>query len=399
MPKLNPLTSGTSHRSGPELNSPGIATETTPGPAIPFGIQTAPMLPPSDLAPTPLGPISTLPPLGSQQSVQMNVGRFDDLAGFEFNFSDTGCTPIADGPLNCGPGQMGRLMPLRSRSTASKRINHNQESASALWSNGHPVWDNGQHAASHGIGIDDDAMGTGISGSAGSSDLANANTHSAAVPPGLLRDRTLAGESTGQMLNASNRGATEPVVLPEAKLAQGAAPSVAQQSNNGIIIHPPMLQPFNRNQHTFVIENQGGADAEDVVIEISIHQDGRIIAALPDNSVTTDKVSIFKFPKIVSGESVPVHVTAVSSNGSPIEFSASLISRAVYSFHTQQGKRQGKLSNVSYLNDQTLDSNPGSQASDGPVRVTNPFFGNQPRTTNQPQHPNQAVVPSRSRQR
>ena len=197
----------------------------------------------------------------------------------------------------------------------------------------------------------------------------------------------------GQPMHNASSNSMPPATLPESTIPVGAPESGQNQLNNGIIIHPPMLQPFNRNQHTFIIENRGDAIAEDVVIEIAVNDDDRIIAALPENSVTTQQVSIFKFPKIVAGESVRVHVTAVSNDGSPIEFSASLVSRAVYSFHIQEGLQKGKLSKVSYLNGKSKVGTPKSQVGEGPVRVTNPFFGRQPWRANQ------AAAPTPTRRR
>ena len=167
------------------------------------------------------------------------------------------------------------------------------------------------------------------------------------------------------MSNVATYNISDDEPLPESTPEQNAPEE--RSKKQGIVIHPPISQPFYGNQHTFVIENRSEQDAKDVVIEISVPTGDRIIGALPDNSVTSDQLSIFKIERIAAGERTAVHVRAISDDASPIEFSASLVSKAVYSFRIQNGQHGAKLSNVSYPNEKSAQRESQDANGDGTV--------------------------------
>ena len=355
LPKLNPLENSVPAINGLELNSPGVSANMDSEMPLP-------------------GP-AAIAPEGRQYSQNFELPPPRDFTGHGFNFSDAGCESH-----RCG----SPLLPLQK--FEKNRKSYDQQSAAALWPDCTSECETSWGTPSTGIGTEYQNAGTGIS-------IRSPNRiENAGIAPGLLP-----ADSSGAVSTVSSGKNAPPSQLPESRL--NSATEVQAVQNSGIIIHPPMLQPFNRHQHTFIIENRGRADAEDVVIEITVADKNRIIAALPENSVTTNKVSLFKFPKIVSGESIPVHITAISNDNSPIEFSASLISRAVFSFHIQEGQQQGKLTKVSYLNKQSQSASPSS-TTNGPVRVTNPFFRNTPALRpSQSKKSSQAKRPTASRRK
>lgn len=354
--------------SGPELNAPGtISVPAVDAFPDPDSDSALPTLPPDGSCPTDLVPADICPPV-------------------EINFCDSGIS-AATTRFSIRPnrrrGRGGPLRPLRGR--ADDCVTYDESAGLIPWPNGQEHNLDLATMAPGSAGLMQPAMTppAGIGSAPGGNAIeANGNffqpAQTAQTAPGLGRDSGL------PFSPASTNHATDVTQLPGSRVpAEGLSDNI---TSNGIVIHPPMLQPFNRNQHTFVIENRGEADAEDVIIEISVDEGDRIVAALPGNSVTSDQVSMFKFPKILSGESIPIHVTAVSGDRSPVEFSASLISRAVYSFHIHDGGQPAKLSKVSYQNEQGLPTPPRSDSGSGPVRVTNPFFDQRP------QHPNQATL-------
>ena len=349
VPELNPIQTDVQTDSqsnsieslGPELNAPGaISAPSVLESPVPQGSKSLPHGTSSEAEPKE-NPSSTAPEL---------EGEFS-----EFNFSDSGCSDIT----TRFPERNRRsalLRPLRSRRNRSNRNNYDATALMPHSTVPEPAGI-GSHLANRGTG-DSEKLLQSMKPAGGDSGLASR----ANVP----------------IISASEGTSSQVTQLPSSRVPVDAGSE--DSTGNGIIIHPPIVQPFNRNQHTFLIENRGETDAKDVVIEISVQSGDRIVAALPANSVTSDQVSMFKFPRIAPGESIPIHVTAVSGDSSPVEFAASLISRAVYSFHMHDDQQQAKLSSVSYVNEKGLP-----QASDstdaGPVRVTNPFFG---KTSNRP---------------
>ena len=164
----------------------------------------------------------------------------------------------------------------------------------------------------------------------------------------------------------------------------GGHPVSAADSGAGIVVHPPMIQPYHKNQHTFVIENKGVLDAEDVTIEISVPENARIIAALPPNSVSTPQKALFKFDELTAGDKTSVHLTVIATNNESIPFEASVACRSDYSFRVHGQTAAGVLKNVSYsrnaVDDRTdVKSIPADDAYLGPVLVRNPFFQSLPR--------------------
>ena len=357
LPELNRLQNVARPAPVPELNAPSStppehkhANETSPTPTLPT--KSRPM------------EFAESSPMGDGRS--HDVGQFEDFNGFEFNFSDAGVGRRPFTMEGCGPSVSGPLMPLRSRS--DRRFAHTQQTASALWPNCPPERDLAW--------MPPESIGSQVyQGAPSLVDSKKRKVEEAKNVPGLIPNTKIPASTA-----STAQGRTHITQLPRSKTqSKQQTGSIESNRNSSILIHPPMLQPYNRNQHTFVVENRSDNDVEEVVVEISVPKGDRIVAALPENSVTSKSVSMFKFPRIASGESVPIHVTAVSDDQSPVEFSASLVSRAVYSFHIQEGQKRAKLSNVSYLNDTTNDLPIQMKKGQGPVRVTNPFFGGQRR--------------------
>ncbi len=121
-------------------------------------------------------------------------------------------------------------------------------------------------------------------------------------------------------------------------------PEPSEQSNetsrvisSHVVIQPPMVQPYKSNQYSFVVENLGEVDAEEVTIEISVDETARIIAMLPSDSVVTDRNALLKIKKLHAGEHSTIHLTATSSLESPIRFRAKLVHTSIQDFDPQVG--------------------------------------------------------------
>ncbi len=147
-----------------------------------------------------------------------------------------------------------------------------------------------------------------------------------------------------------------------------------------IVIHPPMIQPYNQHQHTFVIENRGQVDAAALSIEISVPEEVKIVAALPNNSVTTPRAAVFRFDRLIAGDQAVIHVTAISTNKQTIPFEVSVASRSQYSFHVHDQPIAGVLKNVSHEGGATPTATaiPAVDDEFGPVIVRNPYVQSLP---------------------
>lgn len=141
----------------------------------------------------------------------------------------------------------------------------------------------------------------------------------------------------------------------------------------GLIVHPPMVQPYNQNQHTFVVENSSSKTASDVTVEIRVPENARIVAALPVNSVFSPKAAVFKFAELKSGEKVQVHLTAVENDDQPISFTANIAAKSTYEFEAWKKPRAAELDNVSYLPGSASEQSTTKRQTDSAV-IKNPFF-------------------------
>ena len=156
---------------------------------------------------------------------------------------------------------------------------------------------------------------------------------------------------------------------------------IAATNNSGLLVHPPMLQPYNENQFTFVVENSTQSLARDVAIEISVSANAKIVAALPANSVSSDSKAVFKFNEIPAGDKLQLHLNAISRDGQPIDFAANVVTRSTYDFAVKDTNDGGRLASVSHHLSDVGTTNGGSgQSSEqqptagGPRLVQNPYF-------------------------
>ncbi len=117
--------------------------------------------------------------------------------------------------------------------------------------------------------------------------------------------------------------------------------------NQGVIIHAPLVQPYNRNQHTFLVENLSYNAVNDVVIEIAVPEDARIVAALPSNSVFSNNKCAFRFERLAAGEQVQIHVNAVSRGSKPVDFIANVVARSEFAFSTDKPDQSSNMTTVS----------------------------------------------------
>jgi hypothetical protein len=135
---------------------------------------------------------------------------------------------------------------------------------------------------------------------------------------------------------------------PDIPSGNGAGPASSTEQPptdfcSGIVIHPPLVQPYNSNQHTFVVENRGSAVVNDLLIEIKVFDSARIVAVLPTSSGMSSQTAVFRWEQLAPGESDYVHVTAVSNNGEPIRFEAHAVSRTTYDFSVQLDRQASML--------------------------------------------------------
>ena len=154
----------------------------------------------------------------------------------------------------------------------------------------------------------------------------------------------------------------------------GTQHSYVGSQSSGLLIHPPRIQPYNNKQHTFLLENRGSDLARNVTIEIKVSENARVIAALPDNSVTSSNMVIFKFDEIAAGDNRQLHITAVSADGSAIDFEANVIARSTYDFVAQNPNTNGaNLTSVRHQETVTTVAPNAPPSLDGPRLVRNPF--------------------------
>jgi hypothetical protein len=199
--------------------------------------------------------------------------------------------------------------------------------------------------------------------------------------------------------------------LPGGSPGESVGDSLANEAAI-VIIRPPMVQPFKRNQYTFVVENVGTIDAFDVKIGISVPESGKIIAVLPENSVASDRTAIVSCDKLAAGDTLQIHLTASSPEGVPISFATTLSSSAAQKFQVQHFSQPLPVQKVAQCDPVTdpirprvenappadrhtpvENENPEQNA---PVVLKNPFFDSnstQPSLTRQSSAP-MAIPPS-----
>ena len=105
-----------------------------------------------------------------------------------------------------------------------------------------------------------------------------------------------------------------------------------QQSNANVKIHPPMVQPYRKNQYTFVIENTGAKNANEVIVGITVPQWAKVTAVIPQSAQVDERTALVRFEKIEPGQQQQIHITADSLTGQPISFDATLTSKTVQNF-------------------------------------------------------------------
>ena len=140
-------------------------------------------------------------------------------------------------------------------------------------------------------------------------------------------------------LETSIQQTVQQQTAPDAALAP-ATPIVQQTAGSdrvatgvsNVKIHPPMVQPFNKNQFSFVVENVGDSQARDVVVGITVPEWSVISAVLPRSALMTQRHTIITFPEVAAGEQKLIHVTATSTTAQPVSFDATLTTKTVQKF-------------------------------------------------------------------
>lgn len=91
-----------------------------------------------------------------------------------------------------------------------------------------------------------------------------------------------------------------------------------------IIVHPPLVQPYRKNQYTFVVENRGDEAAHNVIVQLDVSEPARVFAALPSDALLADRTAVFRVGSIAPNGHVELHVGARSDEGKLIEFKSSV---------------------------------------------------------------------------
>ncbi len=155
---------------------------------------------------------------------------------------------------------------------------------------------------------------------------------------------TLADESFGYDLpTPANSNEQQTGVLPSINLPSinesrtSSTTATGAGSNTNVIIHPPVVQPYKKNQYTFVVENRGSANLTDVRVQISVPESAKILAVLPEKSVVTDHKVLFPFDALHAGSKEQIHITAISKDGQPIKFASNLSLSSTQEFRVEHG--------------------------------------------------------------
>ncbi len=190
------------------------------------------------------------------------------------------------------------------------------------------------------------------------------------------------------------------------KLSEGELPETAddplENESAIVIIRPPMLQPFKKNQYTFLVENVGTIDANDVKIGISVPETGKIIAVLPENSVVSDRTVLVRFNKLAAGDKLQIHLTASSQVNVPISFATTISSTASQKFYVRHFSQPLPVQIVAQRNPvtdpiSTRIENAPSASQQSSVEIENPEQ-NAPVVLKNPFFDSDAAQPSLTRQ-
>ena len=137
---------------------------------------------------------------------------------------------------------------------------------------------------------------------------------------------TLRATENAEPPTATNENVLSKTVTQQMPLTE----SIDQTAN--VKIHPPMVQPYNKNQYTFVVENVGDSAARDVIVGITVPETSTISAVLPQSALVTQQHTMVKFPQMAPGERQLIHVNANSLTSQPVSFDATLTMKTVQKF-------------------------------------------------------------------
>ena len=174
------------------------------------------------------------------------------------------------------------------------------------------------------------------------------------------------------------------VVRQTQRTAQRSAQIETESASAHVVVRPPMVQPYKQNQFTFVVENTGSVDAQDVRVQISVNKTARIVASLPEESVFTDEMALFPLKSIPAGSNVQIHLTAISNNKNPINFESSLTLKTVQHFGPN-ARTKGRLAATGFQQRADVASSSAPSRSglgeakqrkldSGSLLLSNPFF-------------------------
>jgi hypothetical protein len=122
-----------------------------------------------------------------------------------------------------------------------------------------------------------------------------------------------------------------------------------QTKSAHVVVQPPMVQPYKKNQFSFVIENRGQLEAEDLKIELRVDNDARIVAMLPTEAVVSDQTALLNVKQLKAGEHINVHLTATSKSDGPIRFTARLVHASEQVFDSAASRPKISVSPIETL--------------------------------------------------
>ena len=184
---------------------------------------------------------------------------------------------------------------------------------------------------------------------------------------------------SGDVINFSDTKSTSEMAMTP--LPAENSPQTIEADKRGLIVHPPMVQPYNRNQYTFILENLSDTLAKEVAVEIGVPDHCKIIATLPSNSLFSKNQCVFRFEELPAGDRVQIHVNAVSDETKPVEFVANVVSRSVFEFARESSNRESPPTDISYNLDSAEPTiqNRDQDLGNGSVLVRNPFVASERR--------------------
>ncbi|MEM9412012.1 MAG: hypothetical protein AAGA30_12910, partial [Planctomycetota bacterium] len=157
---------------------------------------------------------------------------------------------------------------------------------------------------------------------------------------------------------------------PQVNQAQKSQPKLAES----LIVHPPIIQPYNQDQYTFVVENRAVLPATNIRLRFSVPETSQFVAVIPGSSAFYETEAVIELEAIPGGGNKLVHLTVASTKQAPVEFKVDVTATTEVVFNASDQNQPVVPSRDEIQNGVIETPMNSSGLSPYQVLVKNPYF-------------------------